>query len=208
MFQPATPSATHDPRRAAILQAAFEVFCRYGFRRTSMEDIARAADLSRAALYLHFANKQDIHRSLIGHYFAVTEDRARAALKPGLPPEAALEGFFNAKAGPELEAMFASPHGQELIDANATTSADLVQEGEARIAALLADWLQAEAAAGRITLPGEARTLAGAITGALAGIKSPRAGIAAFRADARHLAALLGRGMRPEIAQPGPDRML
>lgn len=185
-----------DPRRAAILGAAFETFCRYGFRRTAMEDIARAAGLSRAALYLHFANKQDIYRSLIQHYFTVTEARAAAALSPGMEPQAALAAFFAAKAGPEIAAMFASAHGQELLDANAATAADIVTEGEARIAAILAAWLRAEADAGRLSLPDTAEATAATLVAALAGLKTPGAGIEGYRAAAARLAALAGRGLR------------
>ena len=203
MFLSDEPLADLDPRRAAILGAAFATFCRYGFRRTAMEDIARAADLSRAALYLHFANKQDIYRSLIRHYFTVTEARARAALRPGMDPEAALLAFFTAKAGPELEAMFASPHGEELLDANVATSADIVHEGEGRIADILAGWLRTEQAAGRIKLPDSAETVAATLVAALAGLKSPAAGIAAYRAGAARLAALIGRGLRAGLGSPG-----
>jgi AcrR family transcriptional regulator len=193
----ADPLPELDPRRAAILGAAFDTFCRYGFRRTAMEDIARAAGLSRAALYLHFANKPDIYRSLIQHYFMVTASRAAAALQPGMAPEPALAAFFAAKAGPELEAMFASPHGQELLDANTATAADIVRAGESRIAAVLAAWLHTEAAAGRLTLPDTAAATASTLVAALSGLKTPSAGIAGYRAAAARLAVLAGRGLRP-----------
>ena len=45
-----------DPKREAILASAFTQFSRYGFRRTSMEDIARETGTSRASLYSYFAN--------------------------------------------------------------------------------------------------------------------------------------------------------
>lgn len=51
------------------MMAAFETFRAYGFRRTSMEDIAKAAGMSRAALYLHFRNKEDIQRSMTVAYY-------------------------------------------------------------------------------------------------------------------------------------------
>ena len=38
-----------------------KVFLAYGFARTTMDDIARAADMSRPALYLLFKNKTDIY---------------------------------------------------------------------------------------------------------------------------------------------------
>ncbi len=203
MQQPVDLEINLDPRRATILGAAFDTFCRYGFRRSSMDDIARAAGLSRAALYLHFANKQDIYRSLIQQYFIVTETRAAAALRPGMPADAALAAFFAAKAGPELETMLASPHGQELLDANAATAADIVHSGEARIAAILADWLRAETVAGRIVLPDTAEDTANTLVAALAGLKSPGTGINGFRNGANRLARLAGRGLA--AAPPVPD---
>ena len=39
-----------DPKRARILDGAMKVFLAYGFSRTTMDDIARAADISRPAL--------------------------------------------------------------------------------------------------------------------------------------------------------------
>lgn len=190
------PGPDLDPRRAAILDAAFATFCHYGFRRTSMEDIARVAGLSRPALYQHYQNKQDIYRSLIQHYFDVTETRVRNALHPAMDPEAAFAAVFAAKAGPELEAMFASAHGEELLDANVATSADLVEAGESRIAGHLSQWLHAEAAAGRITLTDDPRLLAQTLIAAQTGLKAPRLGIDAYRAGAARLARVIGRGLR------------
>ena len=43
-----------------IIEAATSVFLRYGFRRTTMGDIAEAAGVSRPALYLRFCNKEHI----------------------------------------------------------------------------------------------------------------------------------------------------
>lgn len=46
---------TTNPQR--ILAAAEECFARYGFQKTSMEDIAREAGLSRRSVYRHFPDK-------------------------------------------------------------------------------------------------------------------------------------------------------
>jgi len=52
------PALPISPRRWPF--AALTRFARYGFRRTSMEDIAAEAGVSRAALYLQFRNKEEI----------------------------------------------------------------------------------------------------------------------------------------------------
>jgi AcrR family transcriptional regulator len=47
-------------RREHILDTALEAFLRYGYRKTSMEDVARAAKISRPGLYFLFSSKEDL----------------------------------------------------------------------------------------------------------------------------------------------------
>ena len=53
-----------DTKRAHYLKSALDVFMAYGFRKTSMDDIARQANVSRPALYQEFKNKTEIFRAL------------------------------------------------------------------------------------------------------------------------------------------------
>jgi AcrR family transcriptional regulator len=57
--------ATDRSRKTAILVAAEAVFLKFGYRKTSMDDVAKAADVSRQGLYLHFANKEDLFREMV-----------------------------------------------------------------------------------------------------------------------------------------------
>ncbi len=54
--------------RDRILVAAIGVFGRLGYKRTSVEDLARAADLSKQGLYLHFSSKQEIFAEALHRY--------------------------------------------------------------------------------------------------------------------------------------------
>ncbi len=51
-------------RRLQIMDAAKQVFSREGFAGTTMEEIARQAELSPATLYLYFKNKNELYASL------------------------------------------------------------------------------------------------------------------------------------------------
>jgi AcrR family transcriptional regulator len=51
-----------DARLAHLLEAAVGVFARFGYRKTSMEEVARAAGVSRQGLYLQFSNKEELFR--------------------------------------------------------------------------------------------------------------------------------------------------
>ena len=56
-----------DARHLAVLDAAVGVFARYGFRKASMDEVARAAGVSRQGLYLQFANKEELFRRALEH---------------------------------------------------------------------------------------------------------------------------------------------
>ena len=76
--------APGSPQRETILVAATAAFLRYGFKKTSMDDVARAAGVSRQGLYLYFDTKdllftealQHLVSHLISNAHAVAEDRA------------------------------------------------------------------------------------------------------------------------------------
>ena len=56
-----------DARLVPVLDAAVGVFARFGFRKTSMDEVARAAGVSRQGLYLQFANKEELFRKALVH---------------------------------------------------------------------------------------------------------------------------------------------
>ena len=51
--------------RAHILDTAEEVFQKKGVSSTSLDDIARAAGVTRGAIYWHFKNKADLFDALM-----------------------------------------------------------------------------------------------------------------------------------------------
>lgn len=62
--EPVTPSPKADPdhldRRTEIRARAAEVFLKYGYKKTTIEDIARACGLGKAALYYYYPSKEAI----------------------------------------------------------------------------------------------------------------------------------------------------
>lgn len=71
-----TRHRTPEERRAQILQAARDCFAERGYAVTRVEEIAKAAGLSKGGLYVHFASKEAIFEAL--HDDEV--ERAREAL--------------------------------------------------------------------------------------------------------------------------------
>ena len=56
-------------RREQILSAARRCFIENGYHPTRMDDIARAAGLSKGGVYFHFKSKQEVFESLVTEEF-------------------------------------------------------------------------------------------------------------------------------------------
>ena len=61
-------TASRNARRDVILLAVIPVFGRYGFRKTSVDELAAAAGLSKQGLYLHFSGKEELFREAMNKY--------------------------------------------------------------------------------------------------------------------------------------------
>jgi len=68
------------PKQLGVVQAATDVFLRYGFARTTMADLAQAAGMSRPALYLVFPSKDEIFSAVIQTMSHQTLAELRTAL--------------------------------------------------------------------------------------------------------------------------------
>ncbi|HXZ01281.1 MAG TPA: helix-turn-helix domain-containing protein [Stellaceae bacterium] len=72
--------------RDRILDAAMEVFARFGFRRAAMDQVAREAGLTRQAVYHHFKSKEALFRATVE---ALHEGAFEAEVEAGRESEAA-----------------------------------------------------------------------------------------------------------------------
>jgi AcrR family transcriptional regulator len=59
------PSAADTDRRTMVLNSAMLTFARFGYRKTSMEEVARAAHISRPGLYFLFSSKETLFRAAV-----------------------------------------------------------------------------------------------------------------------------------------------
>lgn len=121
-------SGAEDPRRARILEGAMQVFLAYGFSRATMDDIARAVEISRPALYLLFRNKADIFRA-VGHDLLnrSLRDACKALREDGAISFRLMEALDRALFQ-LFRAVRESPHGEELLDMRNHIAADVVAE--------------------------------------------------------------------------------
>ncbi|ATG39028.1 TetR/AcrR family transcriptional regulator [Phaeobacter piscinae] len=189
--------APSDPKQRAILEAAWGGFATYGYRKTSMDDIARRAGMSRPAVYLHFRNKEAILKALIDAHYAETADRLRAALTSKGTAAAQLLAAFEAQGGEAMEAMLNTPHGMEVLEASLSSAGNHIDAGEALLRDVYAAWLAEMAATGTIRLTGTAEEVARTFCSAMKGVKHTSADYASYRAGVRQLAQLFAVGLSP-----------
>ena len=81
--------------RCHIMSTALDLFCSQGLAKTSLTDIARAADLTRGAIYWHFKNKDELFISLWQELCSPLAHQLDACLNPDEPdPLGQLRLFF------------------------------------------------------------------------------------------------------------------
>lgn len=185
-------------RRDALLDAAHAAFARTGFRRTSMEDVAREAGVSRAALYLHFRNKEELFRSLSErlHRDALA-GAAEALAGAGSIGDRVLRAL-EAKSLRVVELVAASPHGAELVETSSRVCGDIAAAKEERFSKLLADALRRAVEAGTLDLEGAGVSAAAAadlLVQASHGLKASAASPALYRRRLADLVRVLLAGL-------------
>lgn len=195
---------TQIATRERILAAAFTLFGRYGFKRTSMEDIASEADLSRTALYLQFRNKEEIFRELARGLHEEGLSQAAAALEGDGPLAERLVAAVEAKTVRMIEIIHDSPHGSELTDEKNRLCGDLATDSERRFQEMLTRALVQADKRREIDLafaemkPAEAAEL---FAHSLYGLKGPDITIGRYRKRVASLVAVFVRGLGSERAQ-------
>jgi AcrR family transcriptional regulator len=89
-----------SPAKAdAIVEAAEALFIRHGFRRTTMDDIARAAGVAKGTLYLYFASKEAVFDALHVRLHETVMAAAEAAAEAEAPLAERLFGVMDAFYG-------------------------------------------------------------------------------------------------------------
>jgi len=126
-----------DARVERILDGAYECFTRHGVRKTTMDDIARAAGMSRPAVYQYVRNKEDAFRRLAARIFDDALARAREAAVADGTLAQRLDRILAVKLAVTQRLFRDSQHASELMGETARVSADLDRAFMAEMADLL-----------------------------------------------------------------------
>src|SRR5258707_10929835 len=99
----AEAKAGRSAKPNAIVLAALELFTRYGYRKTSIDDIAAAAQAAKRTVYLHFENKAAIFLAILEYLADQVRQRCLAAEGSAGTPADRLTGLLDAYFGMGFE---------------------------------------------------------------------------------------------------------
>jgi AcrR family transcriptional regulator len=80
-----------EQKRAQILQAAIELFCGQGFFNTSMDEVAKKAEVSKQTVYAHFGSKDDLFVASIESKCVVHQVTHELFIDPQQPQSALMQ---------------------------------------------------------------------------------------------------------------------
>jgi AcrR family transcriptional regulator len=193
---PSAPSDQNAARRAAILRSAAGVFLRYGYKKTSMDDLAREAGLSRQGLYLHFARKEAIFHDAVVLLADHSLKAARAALAcAGRTIDARLLDAFTGLVSNVDGSSMSREHLIELTTTAAALAGPVVAAFDEALLDELARALRASGVAAAWKAEGlSAKTLARHLVVASRGIKQSARTDADYREQMRVAVRVICRG--------------
>lgn len=146
----AAPVLEEAGRREEILAAARTIFAHYGFRRASLEEIARETGISRTALYHHFRNKEDLFRAMCETIYLRASTKAEEAAATEGPIDSRLRAVLDAQVGWIFRNLEKSRHGLEIVDESNRLCADVTGAWSRRSVKLLTRVLQQATDAGEL----------------------------------------------------------
>ncbi len=154
-------------RQDHVLRAALETFARYGYKKSSMEDVARAANISRPGLYFLFNSKQNLFRAAVRRALDDDLEAAKRSLADaGRPLRDRLIEALDLWAGRYVGSM--AKEIPVLIETNPELLGSIATDYPARFAEMITDALAAHLPPGRVDL---AKDIARTLLSTTAGIK-------------------------------------
>ena len=84
----------HDEMRAIIVDAARDVFARYGYKKTTLDDIASSIYKAKSSLYYYFGSKEEVFQAVVESEIEHARKTIRKAVNEATTPEEKLRSYF------------------------------------------------------------------------------------------------------------------
>lgn len=84
-----------DDTKETILSVATKLFSRFGFHKTSMDEIAKIARKAKGSLYYHFASKEELFKEVVSVEIANLKNQLTIIVNnPGLSPSEKIKKYL------------------------------------------------------------------------------------------------------------------
>src|SRR5258708_10084158 len=204
MNSPKKEKGAPETKRMAILDAALKLFSQYGYRRTSIDDIAHEAEIAKGTVYLSFKSKEEIFRALCESLIERTEAAVKLARDTSGPIDERLIAMLEAKFGLLFDTVYRSAHAAELMDSKNRLSADLFAQSGRRYMKVLREVIEEARRAGELELSRmklDASDLTELLVAAAHGIESNATSPARYHRRLREIVRVIVAGLSaPRVA--------
>jgi len=144
-----------EQRDASIIECAIGIISRYGYKKTTMADVAEAAGVSRQTLYNKFPNKEEVLRAAVRHTADVGLELLRQKWAAEADLAVKIDSFFEVGPLAWYDTLIAAPDAADLMEGVNAYAADVMEDVTRDWIALLGELFapSADALAGKGTDP-------------------------------------------------------
>ena len=175
-----------------------KLFSQYGYRRTSIDDIAREAEIAKGTVYLSFKSKEEIFRALCESLIERIESAVMLARETSGPIDERLVAMLEAKFGFLFETVYRSAHTAELMDSKNRLSSDLFAQSSRRYMKVLRETIEDATRAGEIApsrMELDTDDLAQMLVAAAHGVENNSTGRAQYHRRLREIVRVIVAGL-------------
>lgn len=126
-----------NDKRSRILDAAQNLFLRYGVKRTALDDVVREAGIAKGTLYLYFDSKDALFAAIAERLCAEMLSNAEEAIASSASITSRIVGCLDAYIGSMHRLTAKSPHIAELTESKEAVAAAIYDTFNRKMKGLL-----------------------------------------------------------------------
>jgi AcrR family transcriptional regulator len=192
-----TEARTEAKKREHVLAAARQVFLRYGYKRTTMGDIAAEASMSRPALYLLFPSKEDVFGAVMEQLFADMLASIRIRIDKRATAYEKLVFAFDVWAIQPFKGVQASPDAKDVLESSYAFAPALTANAAAEFEDILVSILEPLTVQAELTISSD--RIAHILAAAVPGFKNSASSVKELEQMIDGLVMIVLAGLRPTM---------
>jgi AcrR family transcriptional regulator len=83
--------------REQIIAASRQIFSRFGFKKTTMDEIAQSVNKGKSSIYYYYASKEDIYKAVIEKEASIIRDELTNAIRQATDPVEKLKTYVRVR---------------------------------------------------------------------------------------------------------------